>query len=584
MFKLFRELNHYRWFIVGVIALTIVQTGSELFLPTLMSDIVDIGIVDGDLSYIYKVGSAMLAIAILGAVGSAMASYLAASISAGFGHSLRERTYAKAQGLRVSDFHRLGASSLITRTTNDVTQVQNVLQMMLRIMLMAPIMCIGGVVMALSQDVKLSSVLLVGILLLIAGILLIMKAAFPVFRTIQQRVDRMNLVIREALTGVRVIRAFHRLNWERERFAESNESLRDQSIAANRIMSLNMPVISMSFNLSTILILWFGAERVSGGNLQVGELMAFIQYAGIILMSIVMFSFLFGSLPRAMVSAARLNELLDMPSEPCGNRTEDDRTLVDRLSLSVEFRNVSYRYPGSERTVLSGISFRANEGEVTAIIGGTGAGKSTLLQMVPRLLEPEEGQILIGGIDVATLPLLGLREIIGYVPQKAEIFSDSIAGNIRYGTPDAGDEDVRRAAEVAQAARFIMDKEEGFDSLLAQRGTNLSGGQKQRLSIARALARNPRIYLFDDSFSALDYKTDAKLRAELRSHLRNQARSSILFIVAQRIRSVIDADQIIVLNEGRIAAIGTHRDLMETSEDYREIVKSQENGEGEESA
>ncbi|CAN7386457.1 ABC transporter ATP-binding protein [Paenibacillus sp. LjRoot153] len=575
MLKLFRHLRAFRLLIVLVVLLTVIQTGSELILPTLMASIVDTGIVNQDLHKIYELGSYMVIIALVAAACSVISSYYAATISAGFGSTLREKIYTKVQSLGLSSYHEIGASSLITRTTNDVTQVQNVLQMVLRIMLLAPIMCVGGTVMALSQDVRLSAVLLVVIPLLCVGISLIMWKVFPVSRLIQQQIDHMNLVIREGLTGVRVIRAFHRIKWDKERFQQTNEALRDRTITSQRIMSLNMPVIMLAFNVSTVLILWFGSGRIHFGDLQVGQLMAFIQYANMILMSIVLLSFLFGSLPRAIVSAGRINELLSKESEPANAQASGSSLLNSDQPLTLEFRNVSYRYPSAEGNALSQISFQAQEGEVTAIIGGTGAGKSTLLQLLPRLYVQQSGQILINGVDTVHMPLHQLRSMIGYVPQRSFLFSGSIGENIRYGSPTVSNEEIYQAADVAQATSFILEKSDAFNFGISQGGTNLSGGQKQRLSIARALARKSRIYVFDDSFSALDYKTDAKLRRGLRSHLDG----AIVLIVAQRIRTVMDADRIIVLHEGRIAAMGTHQELIRTSDVYREILQSQESGE-----
>jgi ATP-binding cassette subfamily B multidrug efflux pump len=576
MLKLFRALKPFRTTIIFIIVLTIIQTLAELILPTLMSNIVDIGIVNEDLPYIIRIGIVMLIVAIVGAGVSVISSYASAVVSEGFGRALRERIYTKVEGLSLSTFNNLGASSLITRTTNDVTQVQTVLQLILRVMLLAPIMCIGGVVMALSQDVSLSVVLLTVVPLLVISIVLIMLKGFPVFRSIQKRIDKLNLVIREGLTGVRVIRAFHRLKWEQERYRDANVSLRDTSILANKIMSLNLPVIMLAFNLSTVTIIWYGTGRVVDGNLQVGQLIAFTQYASMILMSVVLFSFLFGALPRAMASASRINELLAKETESTTGATDNEHAaLVNNVPLSVIYRNVTYRYPGAEKPVLWDISFETKEGEVTAIIGGTGTGKSTLLNLLPRFYEQEEGSILINNVDTQEMSLSQLRSLVGIVPQKTVLFGGTISENIRYGNPDASEADIRHAAAVAQATAFIEETSDGFESTISQGGTNLSGGQKQRLSIARALARKPRIYLFDDSFSALDYKTDAKLRRELRSNITH----AVVLIVAQRVRSVIDADRIIVLDEGKVAAIGTHQELLKSCSVYQEIVKSQETGE-----
>jgi len=574
LLKLFRHLKHYRLLIALVIGLTIIQIGTELVLPTLMANIVDVGIVNKDMSYILRIGVVMLVVALLGAAAAVLTNFCSVLVSEGFGRTLRDQIYAKVEGLSLSAFQSVGDSSLITRTTNDVTQVQNIVQLLLRVMLLAPIMCIGGIIMALSQDVKLSLVLLISIPLLIIALSIIVWNAMPLFKSIQKRIDMMNQVIREGLSGIRVIRAFHRTNWEKKRFEEANFALRDNTIQVQKIMSLNLPVIMLAFNLSTVLILWFGTERIVDRDLQVGELMAFIQYASMILLSVVLLSFLFGALPRAMASASRIQEVLSLEVE----KEEEDSEQVffpEDVPLTVEFRQVSYRYPEANRMALKDISFSTQQGEITAIIGKTGVGKTTLLNLLPRLLEVESGQILIGGVDSKQIPFHQLRGMIGIVPQKSILFSRSIADNIRYGNPMAQEETIREAASTAQAALFIEEKEDGYESIVSQGGSNLSGGQKQRLAIARALARKPRIYLFDDSFSALDYKTDAKLRRAIRAELNN----AVVLIVAQRVRTVIDADRIIVLEDGEIAAVGTHAELLQSSEVYQEIVKSQETGE-----
>ena len=575
MFKLLRFLKPFRLFVFIVILLTIFQIGSELVLPTIMANIVDIGIVNGDMTYILRSGLFMLLVALIGVASSIIASYVSAHVSEGFGRSLRDQIYSKVEGLSLSTFQSLGTSSLITRTTNDVTQVQNFLQLMLRIMLLAPIMCIGGVIMALAQDVELSKVILVVIPLLAISIVLIIWKAMPLFKSMQRRIDNINSVVREGLSGIRVIRAFHRISWQRQRFNQANEAFRDTSIQVLKIMSLNLPVIMLAFNLSTVLILWFGTGRIINDGLQVGQLMAFIQYASMILLSVVLFSFIFGALPRAMASAARINELMDKSTEQ--EMSESAVTAKERIGddpITVEYRDVSYEYPEAGNVALKNISFTTRQGEITAIIGRTGAGKTTLLNLLPRLYEPSSGTILINGVDSKNISLEQLRGMIGIVIQKAVLFSGSIRDNICYGSPDMKEAEVWQAAATAQAESFISGLTEGLDSSVSQGGTNLSGGQKQRLTIARALARKPRIYLFDDSFSALDYKTDAQLRNTLRTELSQAA----VLIVAQRVRTVMDADRIIVLDEGEVVAIGNHYDLLQTSLVYQEIVMSQESG------
>ncbi len=442
------------------------------------------------------------------------------------------------------------------------------MMMMLRMMVMAPLMCIGGIIMAVSKDATLSLVLVVIIPVLAAAIFAVARKGIPLFKAMQVKLDKLNLVLRESLTGVRVIRSFNRIDHEKRRFDQANLDLTDTAIKVNKIMASMMPLMMLILNFSTIAIIWFGGIRINDGNMQVGDLMAFIQYAMQILFSLIMVSMMFVMIPRASASTVRINEVLD--TETAIGDAANVRHAAERRG-HVEFRDVTFSYPGAEQPALSGITFSAHPGEVTAIIGGTGSGKSTLVSLVMRFYDVERGSILIDGVDVRDMRQQDLRARIGYVPQKAVLFTGTVADNIRYGKEDASDEEVRHAAEIAQASEFILKMQDGFDSVIAQGGTNVSGGQKQRLSIARALVRKPQIYIFDDSFSALDYKTDAKLRAALRQ----ETVDSTVIIVAQRVSTVMDADRIIVLDEGRIAGIGNHRELMNTCEVYREIVSSQ---------
>lgn len=574
MIKLFKQLKPY-WLPVTVILLLVfLQSMGDLYLPTLMSDIIDKGIVKMDREYIWKIGGFMLLVAGAGAICSIFASYLSAKVSMGFARGLRSRMFNHVENFTLTEFDKLGTASLITRTTNDITQVQTVLTMMLRMMVGAPMMMIGGIIMAVSEDAKLSLIFVVVIPLLVLTIAFVGTRGLPLFKAIQVKLDKLNLVLREHLVGIRVIRSFNRTEHENKRFTAANRDLTDTAIKVNKIMALLMPMMMLVMNFSMIAILYFGAIRIDNNNLEVGSLMAFIQYAMQIMFSLLMVSMMFVLIPRASASAVRINEVLDMQPEitdPEVKESGQDESGEPVLRGYVEFNNVAFSYPGAEQPAISNISFSARPGEVTAIIGGTGSGKSTLLSLIPRFYDVSEGEVLVDGVDVRRITQEELRAKIGYVPQKAVLFTGTVNDNIRYGKEDASDEEIRHAAEVAQALDFVSEMKEGFDSVIAQGGNNVSGGQKQRLSIARALIRKPEIYLFDDSFSALDFKTDAKLRAALKE----ETTESTVIIVAQRVSTVMDADRIIVLDEGRVAGIGTHRELLESSEVYREIVSSQ---------
>ncbi|MFD3271249.1 ABC transporter ATP-binding protein [Paenibacillus dendritiformis] len=569
MMKLFRFLKPFRLPVAFVLGLVFFQSLAELYLPTLMSDIVDIGIVSGDTAYIWKMGGWMLVVAAGGTLCAIGGSYLSAKVASGFGRNLRRRLFTHVENFSLQEFDKIGTASLITRTTNDITQVQQVLVMILRMMISAPMMCIGGIIMAVSKDAKLTLVLAVVIPVLALAIFAVAGKGIPLFKAMQKKLDKLNLVLRENLTGIRVIRSFNRINHEKTRFNEANADLTGTALKVNRIMSSMMPIMMITLNFSTIAIIWFGSIRIDNGSMQVGSLMAFIQYAMQIMFSVIMVSIIFVMIPRASASAARINEVLSMEPE-IHNPAEPKRASAARQA-HIQFDNVTFSYPGAEMPALSNISFETGPGEMTAIIGGTGAGKSTLISLIPRFYDIESGSIRVNGVDVREWKQEELREKIGLVPQKAVLFTGTVADNIRYGKEDATGEEVKHAAEIAQAMEFISHMPEGFDAPIAQGGTNVSGGQKQRLSIARALVRRPEIYIFDDSFSALDFKTDAKLRAALRPETRDAA----VLLVAQRVSTVMDADRIIVLDEGKIAGIGTHHELMETCPVYREIVSSQ---------
>lgn len=568
MLKLIRYVKPFAVMIFFVLFLVLCQSLSELYLPTLMSDIVDKGVVKGDTNYIWKIGGLMLLIAAGGLFCSILASFYSAKTSAGFGKLLRSKVFSHVEDFSLQEFNKIGTASLITRTTNDINQIQQVLVMMMRMMIMAPMMCIGGLIMAVSKDAKLTLVLAAAIPILVLAIVLIARSGIPLFKAMQVKLDKLNRVLRENLTGIRVIRSFNRTQHEIKRFNEANLDLTLTAIKVNKIMASLMPVIMLVLNLSTVAIIWFGGIRISNGYMQVGDLMAFIQYAMTILFSFLMLSMMFIMVPRASVSAVRINEVLDTkiaiqePSEPAAMKEQKG---------FVEFKNVTFCYPGAEMPAIANISFSMKPGEVTAIIGGTGSGKSTLINLIPRFYDVDNGKILVDGIDVRDIRQEQLREKIGFVPQQAVLFTGTIADNIRYGKTNATDEEVRHAAEIAQADEFISHLPEGYHSILAQGGTNVSGGQKQRLAIARALVRKPGIYIFDDSFSALDFKTDAKLRTALQE----ETAAATVLMVAQRVSTIMNADQIIVIENGEIAGMGTHKNLLETCTVYREIVLSQ---------
>lgn len=577
MLRLYRYLKPFAISVALVLILVFFQSLADLNLPNLMSDIVDRGIAKGDIPTIWRTGGIMLLVALGGAVSAVLAGYLSARVAAGFGRDLRNLVFSRVERFSLHEFDQIGTASLITRTTNDITQVQMVTLVLMRMVVGAPMMAIGGVIMAVSKDARLS-LILVAVLPIIAAIMAFAGTkGLRLFKAMQQKLDKLNLVLREGLTGIRVIRAFNRTDHEKARFADANRDLTQTALAVNRIMAAVMPSMMLVFNLTTIVIIWIGGHRVDNGTIQVGDLMAFIQYAMQILFSLLMVSIVFVMIPRASASAERINQVLAMVpsiSDPAPGAAAASASAQGDAAPRrgcVEFRDVTFSYPGAEQPALKHVSFRAGPGEVTAIIGSTGAGKSTLVSLIPRFYDVDSGAVLVDGVDVRDIPQAELRAKIGFVPQKAVLFTGTIADNIRMGKADASDEEVRHAAEVAQAQEFISELKDGFDHEIAQGGTNVSGGQKQRLAIARALVRRPEIYIFDDSFSALDFRTDARLRAALRE----ETKDATVLIVAQRVSTVMDADRIIVLDEGTVVGMGTHRELMATCEVYREIVSSQ---------
>lgn len=567
MNKLLRELTKYRMGIMIVLILTLFRAFSELYLPNLMSDIVDVGIVEKKLSYMLQLGGWMLAIAAFGTVCAIFSSYYSARIAAGFGRDIRQRIFQKVESFALEEVNNFGTSSLITRTTNDITQVQQVTIMILRMVAFAPMMCIGGIIMAVSKNAKLSLVFVVAIPVLALVIFLIMKKGIPLFQSLQKKLDQLNSVLRENLTGLRVIRSFNKEKYEQKRFLQANQELTETALHVNKIMAVTMPIMMVVINISTVAIVWFGGIQVDQGVMQVGDIMAFIQYGMQIMFSLMMLSMIFVMLPRASASAERINEVLQMPTSITDANSGEQKPIKGEI----EFKNVVFSYPKAEKPVLENLSFQIKSGRTTAIIGGTGSGKSTILNLIARFYDIQAGEILIDGIDIKEFKQNVLRQTLGFVPQKAVLFSGTIADNIRFGKEDATAEEIDKALEVAQAKEFVGNFEKGINAPISQGGANLSGGQKQRLSIARALVRKPLIYLFDDSFSALDYRTDAALRNALQKEIGD----STLIIVAQRVSTIKDADHIIVLEDGEIAGAGTHHQLVETCKVYKEIVYSQ---------
>jgi len=567
MLKLFKFLRPYRtWVILGLV-LTFLQTLTTLYLPNLMSDIVDNGVITGHIPYIVRIGAIMLAVSILGSIASVAASLYSSKAAAGFGKLVREQLFSHVEQYSLNEFDQVGTSSLIVRTTNDVMQVQQLMNMMLRIMILAPLTSIGGILMAMYTDIHLAWIFWFLLPILAIAIWAILGRGLKLFRMIQTKLDRLNRVLREYLTGTRVIRSFDRTDYELQRFDESNLDLTDTSITVFQRMAALGPVTTGIINVSTLAVVWYGGHAINGGTLEIGKLMAFIQYVMQIMFAVMMVAMMSFMLPRGQASAARINQVLELPPEI----HDPEFPSLPPSGGGLEFRDVSFRYPGAEEDAVSDISFRLDPGLVVAIIGGTGCGKSTLLSLIPRFYDVTRGEILVDGLDIRQLSQTDLRHKIGYIPQRAVLFTGTVTENIQVGRPDATVEEIRHAADVAQATEFILELPEAFEAMIAQGGANLSGGQKQRLSIARAMVRRPEIYLFDDSFSALDYKTDAQLRQALRPEITEAA----VLIVAQRVSTVMDADLILVMDDGRIVDRGSHRELLETSQVYREIVASQ---------
>ncbi|HOP81988.1 MAG TPA: ABC transporter ATP-binding protein [Fervidobacterium sp.] len=589
------------WLLITVtVLLVVVQAVISLYLPDLMSNIVDKGITKGDVDYIWKVGGQMLLYSLMSALAAIVGSYTSSIVSMGIGRDLRGAVFEKVNSFSLEEINKFSTASLITRTTNDVTQIQQATMMVLRMVAMAPVMAIGGIVMSVNKDAQLTSVLFISIPIMFAGLGLIRWIVVPWFRSMQTKIDRLILVLRERVTGIRVIRAFNKEEHEKKRFTEANNDLTNTALKINRVAALLFPYMMIVMNFTTILIIWFGAKQIDIGKLQVGQMMAVMQYVMQIMFSFIMISVIFIMLPRANVSANRIKEVLAVEpkvKDPYlssstsdskngknarNTRSAEDERLVnsawymkigksENIKGEVEFDNVTFSYPGAGEPVLENISFKALPGKVTAIIGSTGSGKSTLLNLIPRFYDVTSGSVKIDGIDVREFPLETLRKNIGYATQKAMIFSGTIRDNIRFGREWITDQMVEHAADIAQVMEFASKYPEGLDYYIDQSGLNLSGGQKQRVSIARAVAGRPKIYLFDDTFSALDFKTDANVRLRLFK----ETSDATVIIVAQRVATIMYADQIIVLEDGKVVGVGTHAELIENNEIYKDIVNSQ---------
>ena len=569
LLRLLRDyLRPYRPQVVAVLLLQLAQTIATLYLPSLNADIIDKGVAVGDTGYIMRIGALMLGVSLLQVACSIAAVYFGARVAMAFGRDLREGLFTRVQDFSAREMGQFGAPSLITRTTNDVQQVQMVALLSFTIMLMAPIMLVGGVVLALQEDVALSGLLLVVVPVLGIVVGLIVSRMVPYFRVMQKRIDAINRVMREQITGLRVIRAFVRERREAARFAEANDALFDTSLRVGRLMSLMFPTVMLIMNVTSVGVLWFGAGRIEAGDMQIGALTAFLSYIMYILMAVMMSTMMFVMVPRAVVSSERIAAVLDTESSVV---PAAEPVRLERPQGRLELRGVEFRYPGAERAVLHGVDLVAEPGQTTAVIGSTGSGKTTLVNLVPRLFDATAGTVSVDGVDVRDLAPDDLWSLIGLVPQRPYLFSGTVASNLRYGNPDATDEDLWHALEVAQARSFVAEMPGGLDAPIAQGGTNVSGGQRQRLAIARALVRRPAIYLFDDSFSALDFATDAALRAALVP----ETRRSAVVVVAQRVATIRDADRIVVLDEGAVVGTGTHAELMASCTTYQEIVLSQ---------
>jgi ATP-binding cassette subfamily B protein len=551
-----------------VLILVAVQAIANLYLPNLNADIINNGVVKGNTDYIMRTGGFMLLITLMLGICSIVAVFFGSRVAMSFGRDVRSAIFRKVMDFSQKDTNIFGTPSLITRNTNDVQQVQMVLVMAFNIMIMAPIMAVGGIIMALHEDVPLTGLMVIIIPLVVGMIAIVAIKALPLFRSVQKKTDRINQVMRETLSGVRVIRAFVRTEHEEVRFDDANADLTRTQLRVNRLFALMIPFLFGTMNLSTVAIVWFGGIRVDSGGMEIGNLSAFLQYVMLVLFSVMMAALIFVMVPRAAAAAERIQAVLDTDVDLCD---PDDAVEIADPKGVVEFDNVEFRYPGAEDPVLCGITFTARPGQTTAIVGSTGSGKTTLANLIPRLYDVTSGSVKIDGVDVRTLRLESLWHLLGMIPQKAFLFSGTVASNLRYGDESADDEALWHALEIAQGKTFVTEMVGGLEGEIDQGGTNVSGGQRQRLAIARAIVRKPKIYIFDDSFSALDFKTDQQLR----SALRNETHDATVIIIAQRVGTIMHADQIVVLDSGEVVGIGTHEQLMKSCETYKEIVYSQ---------
>ncbi|SDP67919.1 ATP-binding cassette, subfamily B [Pedococcus dokdonensis] len=565
-------LRPYQGLVVVLVALQLVGTMASLYLPSLNGKIIDLGVAKGDTGFIVRTGGWMLAVSLVQIVATVAATYLGAKSAAGLGRDLRAGIFARVGDFSAQEVSRFGAPTLISRNTNDVTQVQTVVFMGAAMMVSAPIMMVGGIIMALREDVGLSWLVAVAVPALALSVALVIRRMIPQFRLMQESVDWVNRVLREQITGIRVVRAFVREEHEEARFGEANTQYTGTALAVGRLMAMIFPIVMLIFNASTVAVLWFGSHRVENGQMQIGELTAFMSYLMQILMSVMMATFMSMMIPRATVSAGRITEVLDTDSTVVQPTAP---VAIPRTGTTVELRDVEFCYPGADVPVLQGVSMTAEPGRTTAIIGSTGAGKSTLLSLIPRLYDVTGGSVRLGGVDVREAALEDVWSRIGLVPQKPYLFTGTVASNLRYGDSAATDDELWDALRIAQADDFVRAMPQGLDSPIAQGGTNVSGGQRQRLAIARALVAKPEVFLFDDSFSALDLSTDARLRSALRPVTRHTA----VIVVAQRVSTIIDADHIVVLDDGKVVGAGRHDELLETCPTYVEIVESQRSAE-----
>jgi len=568
LFKIYRNLKQFTIPIIVGVALMYLSVRANLELPTLMANIVDKGIITGDTSYIWKEGGIMLLISAAGGICAVLASLMASRSALGLGRVLRSKIFTHVENFSLHEFDKFGASTLLTRTTNDVVQIQTSTVLFLTMIANALFTSVGAAFLAYAADPQLTRILYVALPVIAAAIVVVMRLVIPLFSIVQTEIDKITKVVRENLTGIRVIRAFDRIDHEKARFDKANADVTNTYISVNRIMAGLMPLMMLVMNGVTIAIIWFGSERIATGDLTLGPMLAFMQYALQILIAILMLTMLFIQLPRSVAASDRIVAVLETYPE-ITDAAETRKIGTERGHVA--FEDVTFSYDGGEEPALCNISFDAEPGETTAIIGSTGSGKTTLVSLIPRFYDVNSGKVLVDGVDVRELSQEDLRHRIGFVPQKAVLFTGTVADNIRYGKEDATDMEVAHAAEVAQASEFITTLPDGYATMLSEGGMNLSGGQKQRLAMARALVRRPEIYVFDDSFSALDFKTDANLRAALKK----ETHDATVIIVAQRVGSIMNADRIIVLDEGKIAGIGKHKELMKTCEVYREIVYSQ---------